>query len=115
MTRFSVVLVLAAAAAQAQDIDVSEPTISRGQGWSVYTGKTVGNGETVVGGEVGWPGLYGFVLKGVSPKVDLGGRVGLTYGQEGIVTQGTVPGISLQGVARIALLHESRFNLGVTF
>ncbi len=85
-----------------------------GQGWSVLAGQTVGQGASVVLGELGWPGLSAAYLQGVTPTVDVGGRFTFNYGVEGIVTQVT-PGVKLQGLVRVSLAEQARFNLGVTF
>jgi hypothetical protein len=108
------IAVLAAGAAFAQDVDVSEPTITRGQGWSWLSGKTVGQGSTVVGGEAGWPGLSGTVLHGVAPNLDLGARLTFNYDFQGVVTE-IAAGLKLNGLMRLALLENSRFNLALEF
>lgn len=111
---FATALLVTASVAQAEDIALSEPTVSRGQGWSTLSGKTVGNGSTVIQGQLGWPGLSGTLLIGVAPKLDLGGKLTFNYGEEGIVTR-VVPGLKLQGVLRVELLETSRINLGLKF
>ena len=42
----------------------------RGQGWSVLSGQTVGQGNTAFVGQVGWPGLSASLLHGgTEPKI----------------------------------------------
>ncbi|MBI3180965.1 MAG: hypothetical protein HYZ28_02345 [Myxococcales bacterium] len=104
----------AAAPAWAQEVDVSEPVITRsGQGWSVLTGRTVGARDTAIHAQVGWPGLYASLFHGANERLDVGGRLGLLYGFEGIATSPIVPGIKLQGALRLKLLETSRMNLGL--
>ncbi|MFZ5468174.1 MAG: hypothetical protein ACOZIN_01950 [Myxococcota bacterium] len=93
----------------------AEPTtFRRGQGWSVLSGQTVDQGNTVVHAELGWPGLSASLLHGVTPKLDVGGRFNLNYGYEGRVDT-VAPGLKLQGVLRVMLLERDRINLGLEF
>jgi hypothetical protein len=85
----------------------------RGQGWSVLSGQTVGNGTALVG-QVGWPGLSLGLLHGATNKFDIGGKLSFNYGREGIVTS-VVPGLKLQAWLRLMLLESSRVNLGLSF
>ncbi|MGA9522775.1 MAG: hypothetical protein WBV82_15010 [Myxococcaceae bacterium] len=106
--------ILISGAASAQDVEVSAPTVTRGQAWSVYSGYTLGAGNTVLAGQVGWPGISATVLHGVTSNFDIGGRFGFNYGLEGMVRQ-VVPGLRLQGVARINLLDQQRLGLALEF
>lgn len=115
----SVVLAVAVsvpAAAFAQDIDVSEPVVSRGgQGWSLYSGQTVGAGSDVLSAQVGWPALSVGFLHGATRNIDLGVKfTPLQYGYESRVRQVEL-GMKLQLVARLGLIQQSRFNLGLEF
>ncbi|QRN99780.1 hypothetical protein JRI60_12495 [Archangium violaceum] len=85
----------------------------RGQGWSVLSGQTLGNGTALVG-QVGWPGLSLGLLHGATNKFDIGGKLSFNYGREGIVTS-VVPGLKLQAWLRLMLLESSRVNLGLSF
>lgn len=85
-----------------------------GQTWSLHTGRTMGKGRTALGAAVGFPGLYGELVHGVAEQIDLGVRLGFNYGYEdwvGLIT----PGLKLQGVFRLKLLEQNRFNLGLWF
>ena len=46
--------------------------------------------------------------------MDLGGRFTFNYGEEGLVTQ-VVPGIRLQGVARLTFFDNGGLNFGMQF
>jgi opacity protein-like surface antigen len=106
--------VLITGAASAQDVEVTKPTITRGQAWSVYSGYTLGQGNTVLAGQLGWPGISATLLHGVTGEFDVGGRFGFNYGLEGMVRE-VVPGIRLQGVARINLVDQQRLGLALEF
>jgi hypothetical protein len=106
--------VLCCTSALAQTISVSEPTVTRGQGWSLYSGYTVGGGNTALAAQLGWPGISASVLHGATPKFDLGGRVAFNYGFEGIVTD-VLPGLKFQGLARISLLDSQQLGLALEF
>ncbi len=108
------VAVLGAGAASAQDVEVSTPRITRGQAWSVYSGYTLGAGNTVLAGQVGWPGISATLLHGATSNFDIGGRFGFNYGFEGLVRD-VQPGLRLQGVARINLLDTQRLGLALEF
>jgi hypothetical protein len=53
--------------------------------WSVDSAETVGAGSDVIRGQVGFPGLVLDYIHGNSPTFDLGGRLSLNYGVEGLV------------------------------
>jgi hypothetical protein len=61
--------------------------------WSATAGRTVGNGNSVLQVEAGWPGIGFTYLKGVNELTDVGFRVGFNYGFEG--TTNTVVGLNL--------------------
>jgi hypothetical protein len=86
----------------------------RGQGWSVLAGQTVGQGSNVLVGQIGWPGLSLGLLHGATPRFDLGAKLNLNYGREGIVTS-VVPGFKLQAWMRLALVQTSQVNIALTF
>jgi hypothetical protein len=88
--------------------------VVRSQGWSVYSGRTVGRGQSVIAGQVGWPGLSALVLRGTASNVDVGAKLSFNYGVEGVVTQ-IAPGLKFQGLMRFALLERGRAALGFAF
>ncbi|WNG45042.1 hypothetical protein F0U60_13725 [Archangium minus] len=106
---FLVLVLLVSGVAVAQ-----EASYGRGQGWSVLSGQTVGQGGTALVGQVGWPGLSLGLLHGAAPKFDIGGKLSFNYGREGIVTS-VVPGLKLQAWVRLMLLQSSRVNVGLSF
>ncbi|MBI3180784.1 MAG: hypothetical protein HYZ28_01435 [Myxococcales bacterium] len=104
-------LCTAAALSASAPAQEAEPRPHDGAGWSVLAGKTVGDRDTAFHAAAGWPGLQLSLLHGANPRFDLGGRLSLNYGYEGIVTR-VVPGLKLQGVFRLTLLDRARVNLG---
>jgi len=89
-------------------------TGTAGQSWSVITARTLGKGGNALEGSVGYPGLTASLMHGMSADLDLGGRIGMNYGWEGMVST-VYPGIKLQGVARYKFLDNGRINLGASF
>lgn len=87
---------------------------TRNQSWSIYAGNNVGTGDTVLEATAGWPGLGVGILHGMSERLDLGARFTFNYSPEG-ATLVTVPGVKLQGIARLHLLDTGRINLGLRF
>lgn len=103
------------AVAAAQNIEAEPPVISRGQGWSLYSGQTVGSGSNVLAAQVGWPGIPLTYLYGAADTFDIGVRLTpLNYGFEGRIRETRI-GMKLQAVARLGLVEKSRFNLGLEF
>ena len=77
--------------ARAQLIETSiEPA---GTAWSATAGRTVGNGNSVLQAEVGWPGVGFTYLHGANETTDVGFHVGFNYGFEG--TANSVAGVNL--------------------
>lgn len=118
MTRLKVGILLAAVflpfVASAQDVG-DEPVLSRGQGWSLFSGQTVGNNANVISGQVLWPGLSAQFTHGATDKFDIGARLTLiNYAFEGRVRD-LVPGMKLQAVTRFGLLQKGKLNLGAEF
>ncbi len=84
------------------------------QGWSVVGGRTVGNNDNVVEGGFGFPGLHVSLLHGITPKVDIGGRLSFNYGLEGLVNT-VVPGLKFQGLVHFNLLDSGMVSLKLAF
>ena len=61
--------------------------------WSATAGRTVGEGNSVLQAEAGWPGIGFTYLKGANATTDIGFHVGLNYGFEG--TTNSVVGLNL--------------------
>jgi hypothetical protein len=105
-------LSLGATVGQAQTSTAAAPAPSVAAGtapsWTVASGQTVGEGNSVVRGQVGWPGLWGDYVHGIDPTFDIGGRfalnwggpIGTTYGGQGI------------GIEAQLLLRKQFFDIG---
>lgn len=77
--------------AQAQLVETSiDPA---GSNWTATAGRTVGDGNSVLQAEVGWPGIGFTWLHGVNESTDIGFHVGFNYGFEG--TTNSAAGINL--------------------
>ncbi|MGZ6142086.1 MAG: hypothetical protein ACXWLM_02050 [Myxococcales bacterium] len=61
--------------------------------WSATAGRTVGENNSVLQAEAGWPGIGFTYLKGANATTDIGFHVGLNYGFEG--TTNSVVGLNL--------------------
>jgi hypothetical protein len=91
------------------------------QNFSLLTGKTVGSGKNVLGGNYkGLLGVEGFFLHGVSDAVDIGARVGIIlYPFEGALPiayyQGVNFGMRIQGLLRIRFVESGRISFGINF
>jgi hypothetical protein len=77
-------------------------------------GRMVGDNDTVLHLQVGWPGISATLLHGVSPTVDLGAIVTFNYAVEGLLSN-PLPGIKLQGRVGKIIWDSGRLNLGVSF
>lgn len=93
---------------------MSTTTGGRGQGWSVLSGQTVGDGQNAFTAEAGFPGIDIGYLHGITNRIDLGLKFTFNYSYEGL-TNLFVPGTKLQANARFSLLDNGRLNLAVTF
>src|SRR2546430_1634063 len=83
---------LVATGARAQLVETSI-NATGDNNWSATAGRTVGNGNSVLQAEVGWPGVGFTYLKGANETSDIGFHVGFNYGFEG--TTNTVVGLNL--------------------
>lgn len=89
-------------------------TSAQAQGWSAMSGQTLGTGGRMVWGQFGWPGISADLAYGVSPTVDLGGRFGFNYGEEGITDTGVL-GLRFQFTLRAQLVRQAKFDLALRF
>lgn len=110
------VLVAFGAGAKERDVSVSsgDPVVYGGHGYSVLSGETVGNGQTVFWGEAGFPGLSAEILHGMAPNFDLGAKFTFDYGVEGL-TDYIHPELKLNVPARISIVKKPKFNMGLHF
>ncbi len=118
--RAAVLLVsLGAALAQAQTSPPPPASSSVAPGapsWTVDSGQTVGDGNSVVRGQVGWPGIYGDFIHGVSSTFDVGGRFGFDWGGYGGATYaGVGVGIDFQLLLRLQAFDISGYKGAFTF
>jgi hypothetical protein len=77
-------------------------------------GRMVGDRDTVLHLQAGWPGVSATLLHGMSPTVDLGAIFTFNYAMEGLISK-PLPGIKLQGRASKILWDNGSVNLGVSF
>ena len=110
----TLLLALALTAASAQAADTVSTPPPEGQTSSVLGGLTVGEGKSLVEGAVGWPGLHGSYLRGVAPYLDVGVRVSLDYGVQGLLSQ-VSPGLGVSGLVRFRLVRSGIVSLAVVF
>ncbi len=90
------------------------PSAPRKDGeWSVNTGRTVGDGATVIYGQLGWPGVSATLLHGLGDSTDMGARFTFNYGWP--VSTAIIPALGLQGVVRVNLLQQEKLDLGLEF
>jgi len=82
--------------------------------WTVDSGETVGAGANVVRGQIGFPGLWADLIHGLDPTTDIGGRLQLNYGVEGI-TDTTKFEMGFQFLARKKFVDTGKFFFAATF
>jgi hypothetical protein len=120
MTRFiALALVMVSTAASAgEDPTPAPPPPSGDSGFSaggmtsVLSGKTLRSGKALHL-QLGWPGAMATLLVAVAQQLDLGGRVALLYGYEGLTRIAGVPGFKVEGVLRVQLFEKGKINLGL--
>ena len=83
---------LVAAGARAQLVETTINAMGD-TNWSATAGRTVGNGNSVLQAEAGWPGIGFTYLHGANEVTDIGLHIGFNYGFEG--TTNTVAGFNL--------------------
>lgn len=76
--------------------------------WGLHTGDTMRAGDLMAYGEFGWPDISLGMQYGLSPNVDIGGRLSLLYGLE--TTLNPVIGMGLRVPIRISLTKRSKFS-----
>ncbi len=104
-------LVLVAAPASAQDGEPpplhARPTSGEA---SLFSGRTLGVGETMIAGAAGWPGIFALIEHAITTSFNLGVRAGLTYGSPVMALVPAVGG-ELTVPMRIHLLGEGDFDM----
>jgi hypothetical protein len=81
----------------------------------LLNGLGLGTGQTALLAEIGWPGVQVSLLHGLAASLDVGGFAAFDFGLDGIITSElpTAPGLRLGGIARLSLVNQPRFNLGL--
>jgi hypothetical protein len=109
-------LSLGAGLAQAQTATTSTSTSAGpAYNWTVDSGQTVGDGSTVLRGQVGWPGLWLDFIKGAGSDFDIGGRFGLNWGAYPGLTNGSGIGLTFQLLLRKQMFEIGGFKVALTF
>jgi hypothetical protein len=112
-------LSLGASLAQAQTSTTAAASPAGGgsaPSWTVASGETVGAGNDVVRGQVGWPGLWGDFIHGIDPTFDIGGRFSLNWGGfEGATYGGQGFGLAAQLLLRKQFFDISGYKVAFTF
>ncbi len=111
--------VLVAGIAHAQDVKVEEVKVQpavredSGQAWSAIGARTLAPGENLLEASAGYPSISGSYLRGVSPGLNVGGRLAFVYGVEGMFRE-AAPGFKLQGLLKLRLLDSGKVSLALT-
>jgi hypothetical protein len=92
----------------------AQPEPTPGDDWSLHSGKTMGQDQSAISGEVGWPGLQTEYMYGVQPFLDLGARFEFDWSFLGDLKT-TAPGIRLQGILRLHLLDMGKVVMSLRF
>jgi hypothetical protein len=100
----AVVTLLLPAPARAQLVETSLAPAGD-LNWTATAGRTVGNNNSVLQVEAGWPGIGFTYLNGLDEVTDLGFHVGFNYGFEG--TTNSVVGLNLSVPFRRTIAHLS--------
>jgi hypothetical protein len=83
--------------------------------WTVEAGKTVGDGQTVVWGTAGFPGIGVDLVHGIDPLTEIGGRFAFDYGQAGIVNNCCTVGLDFQFLLRRNFFDNGKIFIAGTF
>ena len=85
---------------------------TRGE-WSLSTGWTAGRAKNAVSAEIGWPGIEGEYLHGLSDRFDVGARFAFLYGT--LVGVTVDPTFTFGAVMRAGLVRSGVVSLGLEF
>ncbi|MGO9063411.1 MAG: hypothetical protein ACLQIH_01585 [Myxococcaceae bacterium] len=83
--------------------------------WSVESGKTVGSGNNVFWGQVGFPGVWAEFIHGTDATTEIGGKFAFNYAVEGLVNSCCLGGMDLQFLARTTLFDNGRTRIAASF
>ncbi|HTS79862.1 MAG TPA: hypothetical protein VMH40_04630 [Myxococcaceae bacterium] len=91
------------------------PTPTEGSmDWSMHSGKTMGEGQSAIDGQAGWPGIQTEYMAGIKPYLDLGGRFSFDYAFLGD-TRAKGPGVRFQGIIRVHVLDAGKVVMSARF
>ena len=79
--------------------------------WSATAGRTVGSGNNVLQGEIGWPGFSLTYLHGADERTDVGARINFNYGF--MNTTNSVTGVDLQVPLRYRMTDNPSGGINV--
>ena len=82
--------------------------------WSMHSGQTMGEGQSAIEGQGGWPGFQTEYMVGLKPFLDLGGRFSFDYSFLGD-TQAKGPGIRFQGIIRVHVFDAGAVKFSARF
>ena len=85
-----------------------------GQEWSMHSGYTMGEGQSAVDGQAGWPGIQTEYMYGIKPFLDIGGRFSFDYSFLGD-TSVKGPGIRFQGIIRVHAFDAGKMVFSARF
>jgi hypothetical protein len=86
-----------------------------GDTWSVEAGKTVGAGANVFWGQAGFPDINLNLVTGIDALTDIGGRLGLDYGSQGVVNGCCNFGMNFQFLLRRNFFDSGKMRIAGTF
>ncbi|HXX32439.1 MAG TPA: hypothetical protein VEJ89_17180 [Myxococcaceae bacterium] len=82
--------------------------------WTVASAKTVGTGETVFWGQVGFPGIWLELVHGIDATTEIGGKFAFNYSVEGVVNAGVI-GLDFQFLLRKQFFDNGKIRIAGTF
>jgi hypothetical protein len=83
--------------------------------WTVNSGKTIGDGETAIWGQAGFPGVSAELVHGIDPLTEIGGKFAFDYGQQGVINSCCVVGLDFQFLLRRTFYSNNTFYIAGTF
>jgi hypothetical protein len=81
--------------------------------WSLSSGWTAGQGKNAISAELGWPGIEGKYLHGLSDRFDIGARFAFLYGT--LVGVTVDPTFTFGAVMHAGLVRHGMISLGLEF
>jgi hypothetical protein len=81
---------------------------ARAAGWGLHSGETLGQGDNMLYGEVGWPDFSAGFQHALSSRADIGFRFSLPYGYD--YTTDSQVGMVMRVPIRLALTKSNKFS-----